>query len=377
MIFALLTLLSALSLAAVAGWFSIVGFMTIYAGAPLYALVMGIVTECAKLITASWLYRNWEFSDWKLKVPLVYFTVCLMVITSTGVFGFLSKAHIEQNSGTLNNSAKVEELSYKIDREKAVVADNEKVIAQLDATVNSLLSKENPERALSVRRSQTSQRKQLQDVIASAQAKIDTLSAEKFKLESEIRALQLEVGPIRYIAEMIYGTDDTSKNIESAVKIFTLLIVSTLDPLAIILLIAANNTLMRLRREEVDHPAEPPENSPENQPTGVVPSPQADTIAPVKVNAFKDLVQTRAKPEIPPAPSKTTNGDEQHYANAIDENKPWAKQPAVLRELLGEGLHFSPKKAKKTKVDRVQSHIVDRQPRVGNWIGSFKDKTNE
>ena len=251
MIFALITLFAALSLATVAGWFSIVGFMAIYAGAPIPALIMGAVTELAKLVTVSWIYRNWEYSDWKLKAPLIYFTIALMTATSIGVFGFLSKAHLEQGAGTVDNSSKIETLNYQIEREKAIIADNEKVIAQLDATVNSFLGKDRTDRSLSVRRSQAPQRKQLRDESAAVQKRIDELSAEKFKLESEVRKMQLEVGPIRYIAELFYGVEENAtKNIESAVRIFTLLIVSTLDPLAVILLIAANHTLLRLRNEK-------------------------------------------------------------------------------------------------------------------------------
>lgn len=248
MIFAILTLLSALSLAATAGWFSIVGFMAIYAGAPIPALIMGVVTEAAKLITASWVYRNWKYIDWKLKAPLIYFILALMIATSIGVFGFLSKAHLEQSASTIDNSAKIEQLNYQINREKELIADNEKVIGQLDATVNSFLERDRTDRSLSVRRSQAPQRKQLQDESSESQKRIDTLNSEKFTLESEVRKMQLDVGPIRYIAELFYGVEENvTKNIESAVRIFTLLIVSTLDPLAVILLIAANHTLLRLK----------------------------------------------------------------------------------------------------------------------------------
>lgn len=251
MLFALLTLLSALSLAATAGWFSIAGFMAIYAGAPMYALIMGVVTEVAKLVTTSWLYRNWQYSNWKLKIPLIYFTLALMTATSIGVYGFLSKAHLEQGAGTLDNSSKIESLQSQIDREKAIIADNEKIITQLDSTVNALLEKDRADKSLAVRKSQAPQRKQLRDDIAASQKKIDEISAEKFKLESEVRKLQLEVGPIRYIAELFYGADgNTNKNIEAAIRIFTLLLVSTLDPLAVILLIAANHSLLRIRNEE-------------------------------------------------------------------------------------------------------------------------------
>lgn len=251
MYFALLTLLSSLSLAAVAGWFSIVGFMAIYAGAPLYALVMGVVMEGAKLVTASWLYRNWHYATWKLKLPLLYFMVALMVATSIGVFGFLSKAHLEQTSGTLDNTPRIEQLNYQLSREQARIADNDKIIAQLDATVNSFLGKEQTNRSITVRRSQQAQRQQLKDDTAAAQKAIDEINKEKFALESEVRKLELEVGPIRYIAELFYGVqEDAGKNIEAAVRIFTLLLVSTLDPLAVILLIAANNTLLRLKNEK-------------------------------------------------------------------------------------------------------------------------------
>lgn len=251
MIFALLTLLAALSVAGVAGWFSIVGVMSIYAGAPLHAaLVMGVVLEGAKLVTTSWLYRNWDTASWKIKGPLVYFTTALMIATSIGVFGFLTKAHLEQGAATVDNTAKVERIEQQIAQEKSSIADNEKVIGQLDTAINSYLGKDNADRALSVRRGQAPQRKQLRNEIDLAQKRIDVYSEEKFKLTSQVRALQLEVGPIRYIAELFYGTggDEVTK-IESAVKLFTLLIVSTLDPLAVILLIAANHTFLRRQNE--------------------------------------------------------------------------------------------------------------------------------
>lgn len=336
MIFALLTLLSALSLAAVAGWFSIVGFMAIYAGAPMYALIMGVVTEAAKLVTTSWLYRNWDHASWKLKAPLLYFTIALMVATSIGVFGFLSKAHLEQTAGTLDNSSKIESLNYQIDREKAIVADNEKVIAQLDATVNSFLGKDRADRSLSVRKSQAPQRKQLRDDIAASQKRIDELNAEKFKLESEVRALQLEVGPIRYIAELIYGVEENSnKNIEAAVRIFTLLLVSTLDPLAVILLIAANHTLIRLRNEKNKKTEEEEPRGPDNNPRGTSQSEPfsgkeayTDTKEPVipdyteKIAEARSIIEEEAKipAPLPEAPVGLLNEEETIVAKDIKDN---------------------------------------------------------
>lgn len=251
MIFALLTLLSALSLAVVADWFSIIGFLAIYAAAPFHAIVMGIVLASAKIVTTSWLYRNWKFADWRLKVPLICFVIMLMVATSIGTYGFLTKSHLDQGGSTIDNSAKVERLDQQIARDKTIIVDDEKVIAQLDATINSYIGKDRTDKSLAVRRSQAPQRKQLRDDIDASQKRIDGFSDEKLKLQSEVRKQQLDVGPIRYIAELFYGVaEDATQNIEAAVRIFTLLIVSTLDPLAVILLIAANHTLLRLKDEK-------------------------------------------------------------------------------------------------------------------------------
>lgn len=247
-----MTLVAALAVATVAGWFSIVGIMAIFASAPIgAALVMGVVLELAKLMTTSWLYREWQYSSWKLRIPLIYFTIALMLVTSIGVFGFLSKAHLEQGSKTLDNAPRVERIEQQIAKEKTIIADNEKVIAQLDATINSYLGKDRADRSVVIRRNQAPQRRQLRDEIDATNKRIDALSEEKFKLQSEIRALELEVGPIRYIAELFYGTEGNStKAVEGAVKIFTLLIVSTLDPLAVILLIAANHSILRRQNEK-------------------------------------------------------------------------------------------------------------------------------
>ena len=248
---ALITLLAASALATVAGWFSIIGFMSIYAAAPIHALILGIVLECGKLATASWLYRNWKHSQWQLKVPLMTFTAIVMLTTSIGVFGFLSKAHLEQGADTIDNSAKIAQLKYQIEREQSTIADDEKVIKQLDATIDSYLGKDRADRSLTVRKSQAPQRKQLRADIEDTQKHIDDLNNQKFQLESSVRKTQLDVGPIRYIAELFYGVaDDATKNIEAAVRLFTLLIVLALDPFAVTLLIAANNTLLRLENEK-------------------------------------------------------------------------------------------------------------------------------
>ena len=248
MFFPAITLLTSLALAAVAGWFSIAGLVTIMAAEPIAALILGITLELGKLVTASWLYRNWHHANWWLKTPLLYFMAALMMTTSMGVFGYLSKAHLEQGSATVDNSARISEIERRIGKEQLKIADNDKMIAQLDNVVDTLIAKEQTNRALAVRRSQAAQRAQLKESTQQIQAEIEKLSEEKFQLGAQLRKLELEVGPIKYIASVIYG-DNSNDTLAAAVRLFTLLVVSTLDPLAITLLIAANFTILRLQRE--------------------------------------------------------------------------------------------------------------------------------
>lgn len=251
MYFAIITLLTSLALATVAGWFSIIGIMAILAGAPLHALVAGIIIEIAKLVTTSWIYRNWNFATIKLKILLMFFTALIMLVTSMGVFGFLSKAHLEQGSSVIDNTPKVERLDQQIAREKVTIESAEKTLEQLNATLDSYLGKDRADRSVVIRKRQEPQRKQLKEEIDAANRRIDSFGDEKFKLQSEIRKFQLEVGPIRYIAELIYGAENNSdKNIERAVRVFILLLVLTLDPLAVTLLVAANNSLLRYQNEK-------------------------------------------------------------------------------------------------------------------------------
>lgn len=256
MFFTFLTLFTSLLLASISGWFSVTGITIIYSGTLIHSLLMGVVIELGKLVTISWLYRNWKFSKWKFKTIGVFITILMMLATNISVYGFLMKSHLSQGAGTLNNDAKVERLDQQIAREKSAIIDNEKVITQLDSAINSYLIKDKTDKSIAIRRSQAPQRKKLREDIDVAQKRIDQYSDEKLALQSEVRKLQLDVGPIRNISELIYGTDgNTDKNIEAAVRMFTLIIVLSLDPLAVWLLIAANNSIMRLQnKKEEDGP---------------------------------------------------------------------------------------------------------------------------
>lgn len=247
MILTIITLLTALAIAGVAAWFSIIGLMAIFSAAPIPILIMGGVLELGKLTSASWLYRNWRGIPFFLKSYLTIAVVVLMLITSMGIFGFLSKAHIEQSAPVGNNIAKITRLEQRIDYEERQIVDFEKIIAQLDVAVDTLVKYDKisgDTGAIAVRTNQKSERAELSGYISAAQENINHFEDEKFELQGAVREFELEVGPLKYIAEMIY--EDPESNLGSAVRAVIIIIIFVFDPLAVLLLIAANYSLQQV-----------------------------------------------------------------------------------------------------------------------------------
>ena len=384
MLFGILTLITALAIAGVAAWFSIIGLMSIFSAAAMPIAVMAGVLEVGKLLTASWLYRYWDETGILLKSYLSVAVAVLMLITSMGIFGYLSKAHLDQAGESGDAFAIVERLEGQVAREENKISILEDRIASLqtgggidvsssiqqqaeirdgawdrvqgdidyaqgqiqsirdqlvidlkaqddkliplDSIVNSYASQgtvttetdagglfrsaetetvDNVAKANEVRRDQKEERdsissekdklrsvaqldinkqqanidkyrQQAQTTITSANNEINNLrdsssadqdgvlikideyniqidtiydglieiKDEKFEAESIVRELEKEVGPIKYVAQLVYG-DDSASVLDKAVRLFILLLVFVFDPLAVILIIAANQTLLR------------------------------------------------------------------------------------------------------------------------------------
>ena len=245
MFFGILTLLVGLAISGVAAWYSIVGLMAIFAAAKIPIAIMGAVLEVGKLLTASWLYQFWDKTNTLLKSYFTIAVVVLMFITSMGIFGFLSKAHMDQTLTVGDNSLLIERIDRKIDREKVKITDAETVVAQLDKTVQVLIDYDRirgPSGAIAVRESQNDERASLSNIIDQAYSKIDTLSVEKLELDKEQLELEAEVGPIKYIAAFIYGDELDKTLLERAVRWIIITIIFVFDPLAVLLIVAANMT---------------------------------------------------------------------------------------------------------------------------------------
>ena len=362
MFIAILTLLSALSISGVAIFYSVIGLATIFPGAFVPVVIMGGVLEVGKLITASWLYRNWKFTPFMLKTYLTTAVIILSLITSMGIFGFLSKAHLEQNLASDTLIQRIQILEDKIDSEKNSILRQNAVIDRLEKSINrstgtadgdievqqqiiadandklkTLLTVEtntvkdlndrlkvldknvsdiltsnksffNEEKAAAdLKASQKAEREQIainvkeaqkriaelkadhkaetaeaktvianmrsgsqdnkstftedietaENKIFDSQGKIDLYIVEKQPLEKKMLTLEAEIGPVKYIAALAvdWGITDQVET-SKAVRWVILLLIVVFDPLAVLLLIAANQSLMRRFPPEAPKPQE-------------------------------------------------------------------------------------------------------------------------
>ena len=236
-------LLVALGISGVAAWYSIIGLAAIFAAAKIPVIIMGASLEVGKLVTASWLYQNWERAPFLLKSYLTIAVVVLMFITSMGIFGFLSKAHMDQTIVSGDNTLLIEQLDQRISREQTRIRDAELVISQLDQSVQTLMNYDRirgNDGAIAVREGQKDERNNLNAIIDSASNSVGDLRGQRLELSQEQLALEAEVGPIRYIAELVYDGDPTVDILGDAVRYVILIIIFVFDPLAVLLLIAAN-----------------------------------------------------------------------------------------------------------------------------------------
>ena len=232
---------SALGVSAVAGYFSIVGLMAIFPAAAMSILAMGVVLEIAKLVTASWLYQNWERANLLMKAYFVPAVAILSIITSMGIFGFLSKAHIDQGVESGDATAKIERLDNRIRANDREISRAQKTLDGFDATLDRYTELGYVTRGLNERREQAPEREAMRDIIKTAESENDRLYDERSELSAEVRAFEVEVGPIKYIADLIY--EDGRENLEEAVRAVIIMLVLVFDPLAILLVVAANMQL--------------------------------------------------------------------------------------------------------------------------------------
>ena len=253
MILAYLTLLTALAISGVAAYYSIIGLVAIFSASVIPIAVMGVVLETGKLVSAAWLYHYWKRVNKLLKTYLISAVIVLMFITSMGIFGFLSKAHIEQTTVQSDNTLQIESIDSQIIRQQKDIERAELQLTLLDDALKKYVELGAVTKSINARKGQEEERNALISTINNATNTIASLTKTKYELRTKENELIAEVGPIKYIAELVYGNSETN-TLEEAVRWVIIIIVFVFDPLAVLLLISANISLKeemtKLRRRK-------------------------------------------------------------------------------------------------------------------------------
>ena len=294
-----LTFLTAIALSSVAAYYSVIGLAAIFPGSFWPIIIMGSVLECAKLVTVSWLYRNWKTTHFGMKSYLTVSTIILMLITSMGIFGFLSKAHLEHSSDNAPLVNKIAILDEKIKTEKENIDASRKILKQYDEIVDQTMGRTTDEKgtdkAQAIRRSQQKDRSRILQEIQQSQTTIARYSEERAPLSNELKKTEADVGPIKYIAALLYDQAVDADILDKAVRLVILLIIVVFDPLAVLLLIAANSSLQQNKQPRVPKKEEKEMEIP-------VFVPKTDTKDMININ--KDNLAKIVIDENTPAPNK-------------------------------------------------------------------------
>jgi hypothetical protein len=283
MIFGSAILATALLLSMVAAYYSVAGLVAIFSAATIPVIIMGGSLELGKIAATVWLHNNWRRAGWAFKAYLIPAVAFLMILTSMGIFGYLSKAHSDQSLVSGDVQSKIAIYDEKIKTARDNIDANRKALKQMDEAVDQVMGRSSDEKgadkAVAIRRAQQKERVRLQSEIASEQKIIAAVSEERAPIAAEVRKVEAEVGPIKYIAALLYGDNPDANLLERAVRWMIIMIVLVFDPLALTLILAANKQFEWARQgkggfvhDEDDKPKpepaknRPPESEPEPDP---------------------------------------------------------------------------------------------------------------
>ena len=250
MILTILLFISGIAVSVVGAYYSILGLAALFAGAYWAVITMGVTLEIAKLVTVSWLYRNWNLDllPQSIRAYLLSAVLMLMFITSIGIFGFLSKAHLDTAAPNTGNRLLVKNIERQIDSEKKAITGAQKIIDQLDTALDKVIDKD-ADKGLIERQKQTNERNRVNNIIANSSKKITDLSNQKLKYDKDQLAIDKEVGPFKYVAEILFGDADDG-NLDRAVRFIIICLILVFDPLAVLMLVAVNVSIKEYQRNK-------------------------------------------------------------------------------------------------------------------------------
>ena len=232
---------TSLLVAGVAAYFSVIGLATIFAGSFWPVVIMAGVLEIGKLVTAGFLHLRWSDINRAMRYYLMSAVVVLMLITSLGIFGFLAKANIEQTLQGDSYSLELSILDKRLEAKEKELGRFEERLANLDFIIDTA----RPEDRNYIDRRQRDERAQIAVDIDLVVADIVELNEEKMPIQREQLVQEGEIGPIKYVAEMIYGEDVAKDKLDNAARILIMFIIFAFDPLAVLLLVASLGLMAR------------------------------------------------------------------------------------------------------------------------------------
>lgn len=239
----------ALALSGIAAYYSIVGLAAIFASAFWAIVVMATMLEISKLVVTSWLYQKWNEVHGAIKAYLTGAVIVLMLITSLGIFGFLSKAHVDQGLGNTEITLRLEQIDAQISSIREVAHRYQTQLEQLDRSINLQLDANRAQQAIAARQRQQAEREQIRSRLDAEQQRLQELNAQRVQLRQQISVLESKVGPIRYVAELFSASSEES--LDNAVRWMIIVLVMVFDPLAVLMLIAANMTMEKERKAKI------------------------------------------------------------------------------------------------------------------------------
>lgn len=252
---AYLTLLTGLCISGVAIYYSVIGLTAIFAAAVIPIIVMGVILEVGKLIATLWLKQNWNIAPITIKLYLVIAIAILMLLTSMGIFGYLSKAHTDQSLISGDVLSKIAIYDEKIKTSKENIEAKRRELKQMDEAVDQVMVRSKDEKgadkSIALRKSQQRDRTRISQEIEAEQKRLSELNNEAAPIRAEVRKVEAEVGPIKYIAALIYGDNLEENVLEKSVRWVIIMIVVIFDPLAVILLLASQYSFQSFRTPRV------------------------------------------------------------------------------------------------------------------------------
>ena len=255
MIFAIMILLTALLLSSVAAVYSVTGLIAIFPGSEWAIIIMGGTLEVSKIAATVWLHKYWHRATIQFKLYLVPAIIILMLVTSMGIFGYLSASHLDQGLPSGDIIAQVQLLDDKINTELYNIEANKKALQQLDSQVDQLLLRTDSERgathAVKIRNQQVDERKLLHESVTQSQKAIMQLQNERLPIAMQVRKVEAEIGPVKYIAALMYGDNPDSNTLEHAVRWVIILLIIVFDPLAIVLILVADQTMTWSKEDSI------------------------------------------------------------------------------------------------------------------------------